>query len=60
MDLAYLPLAYIDPGSGSVVLQAIVAAIAGLLVAVKMYWRRIVSIFRPGSRRTQASERAED
>ena len=34
-------LAYIDPGSGSFILQAIVATIAGAAVAVNAYWKRI-------------------
>jgi len=36
-----LRLAYIDPGSGSFVLQALIAAIAGAAVAIKAYWTRI-------------------
>jgi len=35
--------AYIDPGTGSYVLQAIVAAVAGSLVAIRMYWQKIKS-----------------
>jgi hypothetical protein len=34
-------LAYIDPGSGSFVLQALIAALAGTLVAVNIYWQKI-------------------
>jgi len=33
--------AYIDPGTGSYVLQAVVSAVAGSLVALRMYWQRI-------------------
>lgn len=33
--------AYIDPGSGSYVLQLIIAGLLGAGVAVKIYWRRI-------------------
>lgn len=38
-------LAYVDPGAGSFVLQALVAAAAGLIVAAGTYWRRIKSFF---------------
>jgi len=38
-------LAYIDPGSGSFVLQAIVAGLAGVIVAVNAYWTRIKRFF---------------
>lgn len=35
-------LAYIDPGAGSLILQAIVGAIAAGLVVVKLWWHRII------------------
>jgi hypothetical protein len=34
-------LAYIDPGSGSFILQALIAAVAGAAVAVNAYWEKI-------------------
>jgi hypothetical protein len=34
-------LAYIDPGSGSFILQALIATLAGTLVAVNIYWQKI-------------------
>ena len=33
--------AYIDPGLGSMLLQGIIAAIAGLIVTIRLYWHRI-------------------
>jgi hypothetical protein len=33
--------AYIDPGSGSILLQLILGGVAGALVVVKMYWQRL-------------------
>jgi hypothetical protein len=36
-------LAYLDPGSGSMILQAILGGVAGLAVALKMFGRRMVS-----------------
>ena len=33
--------AYIDPGSGSYVVQVVLAAILGGLFAVKIYWNKI-------------------
>ena len=38
--------AYLDPGSTSFLLQAVLAGIVSGLVAVKLYFRRIVSFFR--------------
>jgi hypothetical protein len=34
-------LAYLDPGSGSFILQALVAMLAGAIVAINAYWTRI-------------------
>lgn len=38
--------AYIDPGSGSVIIQAIIGAIAACGVAVKMYWYKFKRFFK--------------
>ena len=38
--------AYLDPGTGSIILQAIVGTIAGGLVLIKLYWYRIKSLFK--------------
>lgn len=32
---------YIDPGSGSILLQAIVAAVFGAAVTIRCFWQRI-------------------
>ncbi|HOD83827.1 MAG: hypothetical protein BWX88_04858 [Planctomycetes bacterium ADurb.Bin126] len=37
---------YIDPGTGSFVLQVLVGAALGSLMALKIFWRRIVSFVR--------------
>ncbi|MGC5020010.1 hypothetical protein ACLQ2U_15915 [Micromonospora sp. DT47] len=39
-------LAYLDAGSGSLIVQVVVGGVAGAAVAVKLYWRRLVSRFR--------------
>lgn len=39
--LTDLHLAYLDPGSGSVVVQAILGGAAGIAVAAKLFGRRI-------------------
>ena len=38
-------LAYIDPGTGSFLIQGIIAAVIGAGLAVKMFWHRIKSVF---------------
>lgn len=37
--------AYLDPGTGSLVLQALIGLIASVGVAVKVYWSKIKSFF---------------
>ena len=46
--LCFVPsaFAYLDPGSGSYILQAIVAGALGGAYAVKLYWFKIVSFFK--------------
>ena len=36
--------AYLDPGTGSILLQGLLAAIAGATAAVGVYWQRIKCI----------------
>ena len=36
---------YIDPGTGSVLLQVILAAVLGLGVFVKIFWNKIRTLF---------------
>lgn len=38
--------AYIDPGTGSMVLQTVIAGIAAGFTTVAFYWSRIVGWFR--------------
>jgi len=34
-------LAYLDPAAGSLILQVILGGLAGLIVLLKLYWRRL-------------------
>ena len=38
--------AYLDPGTGSYVLQLVLATIVGALFAVTLFWRRIKLFFK--------------
>jgi hypothetical protein len=44
----WLPVAnaYVDPGSGSFVFQALVGGLLAATVALKVFWRRIIGVFR--------------
>ncbi len=39
-----MSLAYIDPASGSMLLQIILGGAAAVAVALKMWWRRVLRI----------------
>lgn len=43
----FLPTAnaYVDPGSGSFVFQALIAGLLAAGMAVKVFWRRITGVF---------------
>jgi hypothetical protein len=32
--------AYLDPGTGSIILQAVIASVASSLFVIKMYWHK--------------------
>jgi len=34
-------LAYLDPAAGSLILQVILGGVAGLIVLLRLYWRRL-------------------
>ncbi len=38
--------AYIDPATGSMLLQGIIAGVAGAAVAIKFYWQKLKSVFQ--------------
>jgi hypothetical protein len=50
--------AYVDPGTGSFVLQGIIAAVVGIGVALKMFWGRIRERF--GGRGARPDDRDDD
>ena len=44
-----MPVGYLDPGSGSIIAQAVIAGAAGVAVAGKLGWRRVKKSFGFGS-----------
>ena len=36
--------AYLDPGTGSIILQVLLGGVAGLALACKLYWQKFVSM----------------
>lgn len=55
-----MDLAYLDPTSGSMLAAAVVAGFAGAMVAMKMWWRRLVGKIRrqPAGVEQQSAESA--
>jgi hypothetical protein len=37
--------AYIDPSAGSLLLQLVLGGVAGVLVALRLYWKRLTGLF---------------
>jgi hypothetical protein len=50
--------AYLDPGTGSILLQGILGGIAGAAVVLRLYWARLKSFFRGGSGKKDAPDGA--
>ena len=49
--------AYIDPGTGSILLQGLIAGIAAALVVIKLYWYRLKTfLFGRGQRDNSPAE----
>jgi hypothetical protein len=46
-------LAYLDPGSGSYMLQMLVAGLFGASVGIKTFWKQIKGFFTRGNSRTE-------
>lgn len=48
--------AYLDPGSGSFILQLLIASLVGAAFIIKTYWRRINGYFRKLLNREEIDE----
>ena len=50
--------AYLDPGSGSMILQMLAGGAAAVAVVGKMYWRRLLRLFgirkKPGEQHSES------
>jgi hypothetical protein len=47
--------AYLDPGTGSYILQILIAGLFGALFMLKVFWGRIAGFFGKGSSESEAS-----
>ena len=46
LSIASPAYAYLDPGTGSMLVSAVIGVAAAVGLAVKMFWYRIVGLFR--------------
>jgi hypothetical protein len=49
--------AYVDPSAGSLLLQLILGGLAGLMVALRLSWKRLTGLFGRGRTPGPAEER---
>lgn len=55
--LSRLSFGYLDPGSGSFILQLLVSGLLGFMLTFKLFWHRIAHLFRRSGRdQVQADE----
>lgn len=52
--------AYLDPGTGSMVLQLILGGVAGAMVIAKIYWARVKSLLGFSTSDTTTEENETD
>lgn len=48
--------AYLDPGSGSMLVQLLLGGVAGAAVIMKLGWERFKDVFRSKSKQTKPHE----
>lgn len=55
---AYVPdaFAYLDPGTGSILLQGLIAGLAGGLMAIRLYWKKLKEVFAGRTKETLDSD----
>jgi hypothetical protein len=46
LSIASPAYAYLDPGTGSMLISAVLGVAAALALAVKMFWYRLIGLFR--------------
>lgn len=50
---AFAAVEYIDPGSGSAIMAAIIGAFVAVGITVKTYWYKLVSLFKGGKEKSE-------
>jgi hypothetical protein len=53
-------LAYLDPGSGSMILQVLAGGLAAIAVTAKLYWGRLLKFLRIRKDEEEAPQQQAD
>jgi len=53
-------LIYLDPGSGSFLIQLLIAAVAGLTIVLAASWSKIKRLFHKNKNQEGSNDRDED
>ena len=48
--------AYVDPGTGSFIFQAVIGGVLAAVVAVKVFWKKITGAFSRGDEASSSDE----
>jgi hypothetical protein len=59
-DILQSERAYLDPGSGSILIQLLVATLVGAIYIIRQYWSRIVRFFRRNHPESGGDDEMED
>ncbi|MCY1437187.1 hypothetical protein D9M71_533390 [compost metagenome] len=52
--------AYLDPGTGSIIIQGIIGAIAASIVVIRAYWERLRKVLRIRSKKESTETSNKD
>ena len=52
--------AYLDPGTGSIILQVLLGGVAGLALAGKLYWQKFISLLGVKRKHEELGEIRQD
>jgi hypothetical protein len=56
VSLTHEAMAYLDPGSGSMMLQLLLGGIVGIGVIIRLYWNAFINLFRHKNRQDTPTE----
>jgi len=60
MGLTQSAHAYLDPGTGSILLQGLIAGVAATAAYIGIYWRRVKAFFSPRPRSDDSDASRQD